>query len=256
MWMRGELFGGLAMSAKIVFLGNTIRQDGLCPRIRKDYKDNKNWDIYFQPVYDADRNIVWKRITKEYLAKVKEEQGTIAFNQNFELIPYADGDRIVTSDMIRWTTELKFDRYAIGIDPAISEKSQSDPFGICVTGFRGNERYVVEVLELIGKDKSPARSVEIVKRLYKKWKDFGTVTVIVETVAFQQVYASLLKAQHLPTLEVKPSRDKVTRLMEWQAEFENGRVFFHESCSRLVDQLLMMPASEHDDMVDAMMYSF
>jgi len=45
--------------------------------------------------------------------------------------------------------------------------------------------------------------------------------------------------------------------MEWQGEFEQGNIYFNrEKTFDLVDQLLQFPDVQHDDLVDAMVYSF
>lgn len=48
--LRGETFGGLADNAKIVCIGNVIRNDGLVLRLEKDNKQNKKWCIFKEPV--------------------------------------------------------------------------------------------------------------------------------------------------------------------------------------------------------------
>jgi len=81
--------------------------------------------------------------------------------------------------------------------------------------------------------------------------------VTIETIAFQQVMSKLLKAENMAVTDVTPNRDKITRLMEWQGEFEQGNIYFNrEKTFDLVDQLLQFPDVQHDDLVDAMVYSF
>lgn len=67
------------------------------------------------------------------------------------------------------------------------------------------------------------RAVQFIKGLYTMWK---AKVVNVETVAFQKVFADLLKGQGVAVKEFNPTRDKVTRLMEKQADIEQGNVSF------------------------------
>ena len=48
--LRGEVFGGLADNAKIVCIGNVIRNDGLALRLKKDYRLNQKWNVQELPV--------------------------------------------------------------------------------------------------------------------------------------------------------------------------------------------------------------
>jgi len=63
----------------------------------------------------------------------------------------------------------------------------------------------------------------------------------------------------MATREVMPHRDKVTRAMEKQSEFEQGYISFDpdgEGIRELVEEWLMFPNVIHDDRVDSCMYSF
>lgn len=255
-WLKGELFGWLTYEKgtkpKIVVLWNTIREDGLCPRIEMDFRNAPDWNVFILPVYREDGSIVWG-FTEDTLQEKRDELWTISFNQNFLLIPYGEGEKIVTRDMIKYDKRTKFEKYRIGVDPAISIKNNTDPFGIVVTGYDGEKKHIVEVVNLKGEMKKPQKSLEVIKQLYKK---YDNSRVVCETIAFQQIYSKLLQNAGVATDEVTPTKDKVTRLMEWQAEFENGNIYFHPDTQELVDQLVNFPDGEHDDLVDAMVHSF
>lgn len=68
--------------------------------------------------------------------------GEISFNQNMLLVPYAGGDSIVKRHQILYKTYDTWDKIIIGVDPAISENSRSDDFGIVVTAYIGKHRNV------------------------------------------------------------------------------------------------------------------
>lgn len=248
LWLKGELMGGMSDDARIVFLGNIIKSDGIVPRFESDYKDNENWRVHRKAIIE-NWKITWDRFTHEKLEKRKQLLGEISYNQNYLLIPYSWGDTIIKRHHIQYRDEKDFDRIVIGVDPAISEKTKSDKFAIVVTGKKYWNYYVLEAIELSGQDKDPFRATQTVKALYDKWK---ANIVIVETVAFQQVMSKLFVQAWIATREVKPHKDKVTRLMEKQSLFEQGKVFFStENTGNLVSQLLDFPNVLHDDLVDA-----
>jgi predicted phage terminase large subunit-like protein len=63
--------------------------------------------------------------------------------------------------------------------------------------------------------------------------------------------SKLLKQEWMATKEIKPHKDKVTRLMEKQSLFEQWKVFFNSNWTTdLVSQLLDFPNVLNDDLVD------
>ena len=242
LWLKGELMWGLSEDAQILFLWNIIKSDWIVPRFEKDYKNNPMWKISKVPIIENGK-ITWpERYTLEDLEKKKQNLWEISYNQNFLLIPYSWGDTIIKREQIKYrdTTEMTFDYIQIGTDPAISDI--------------GDVAYILESIELTWKSKDPFNAVQIIKWVYEKYK---ANKVVVETVAFQQVMAKLLRAEWIAVEEIKPHRDKVTRLLEWQYLFEQWKVFFNpEWTEALVKQLLDFPNVLYDDLVDSMVYSF
>lgn len=238
---------------RILFLWNTIKADWIVPRFVRDKKNSKFWKIFRQPLLEWNK-IVWDFITEEKVEEFKEEW-EISFNQNCLLIPYSEWDAIIRRHQIKYIDELpNFDYISIWVDPAISEKTKSDPFAIVVTWHIWDNNYVLEWVELKWKQKDPFKSTQIVKNLYIKR---SANMVRVEAVAYQTVMAKLLRAEWVAAKEVNAHRDKVTRLVEKQHLFEQWKVFFYTQWTQtLVDQLLEFPNVAHDDLVDAMVYSF
>lgn len=240
--------------ARIIFLWNTINADWIVPRFTKEKKESEFWKIFRQPLLDVEWKSTWGFITDLKIKEFKEEW-EISFNQNYLLIPYLVWDAIIKRHQIKYAEYLPdFKSIVIAVDPAISEKTKSDSFAIVVTWTVWNSYYILEAIELKGTDKDPFKATQIVKNLYIK---YNANKVIIETTAFQAVMAKLFKAEWIATQEIKPHRDKVTRLMEKQSLFEQWRVFFNTTWTQaLVNQLLEFPAVKHDDLVDAMVYSF
>ena len=55
--------------------------------------------------------------------------------------------------------------------------------------------------------------------------------------------------------EYKTIKDKTTRLMERQIDFEDKKIYFavNKWNDELIEQLLAFPNGEHDDRIDAML---
>lgn len=253
-WIKWELFWSLQKNrSRIIFLWNVIKSDWVVPRLEQDYKNNENWKILKKALIE-NWKITWDFFSDEDLEKLKLQQWEIAFNQNYLLIPFAGWDTIIKRHQIKYyNTDLSFESVIIAIDPAISEKTKSDPFAICITWKIWDNFYIIEAIELKEQNKDPFKAVIIIKELYKK---YNANYVIVETVAFQQVMAKLLKTESIATKEIKPHRDKITRLMEKQHLFEQWKVFFNtQGTNELISQLLDFPNVLHDDLTDSLVYS-
>jgi len=255
-------------------LGNTIYEDGIVPRFEEHIKNDPAWQVIVLPIYDKQGQIVWDRfvetdkeaqelnqgiyeVNKRYTSLETERRrlGAISFGQNYLLEPYLQGQHIITRDMIQWDSNCKsykFDKVQIGVDPAVSEKTGSDRFGICVAGFLSDRKYILECLGLEGEEKNIKRATAIVRALYEKRQ---ASRVVVETVAYQAVLKTIFKDMGLAVQEQKTTKDKTTRLMEKQIQFEDHKIYFAPGTEELVDELLSYPNAEHDDRIDAMLFS-
>ena len=172
------------------------------------------------------------------------------------LVPYNGTDAIVQREWIRYYRSLpELEYIQIGVDPASSEKTHTDRCGIIVTGFSGTTKYILEAVKLQGQQKHINNVLETIEYLYQ-FREANLV--LIESVAYQNVLGQLLRDRNVACNETTPHKDKVTRLLEYQADFQNGRIFFKDdgSMKRLVDELLFFPMVSHDDGVDAMVYSF
>lgn len=279
-FLLNEVLGWATTNTQILFLGNTIYEDGLVPRFREHIQNNEHWNIFRIPIYDKEWKIVWNRfvetdaeadelnkwiedLSKKYvsLEAEKKQLGSVSFAQNYLLIPYVAAQHLITKDLIQYIDERDeelmyksssyFNKIQIGVDPAISTKEKSDRFAITVVGFRYDKTYVLEVVALEGRDKMVSNACSVVRSLYLKRH---ANKVVVESVAYQAVLKDLFSSLWLAVKEIKPHKDKLTRLMEKQALFEQGKIFFSRQCSKLIDELLAFPNWEHDDCVDSLVY--
>jgi len=253
-FIKWEVLGWLDRTSRIIFLWNIIKQDWLVPRFEKEFKKNKRWIVRRKAVKE-NWKIVWSYFTEKLLKEFKEDQGEIAFNQNYLLIPYVDWQVIIWREYIQYVDILppKLEYY-IWIDPAISEKETSDAFAIVVAWYdrKSKNYYIVESIALNWKQKEPFKATQIIKNLYIKYRPRY---LVVETVAFQKVMSKLLKAEWMAVKDYKTTKDKITRLREKQYLFEQQRVFFTNNNQELIEQLVNFPNVKNDDLVDAMLFS-
>jgi predicted phage terminase large subunit-like protein len=254
-WIKWELLWWLSDDCQIIFLWNIIKNDWIVLRFEIDYKDNKKWNIQRKALIE-DWQITWpERYSNEDIEEKRRMLGEISFNQNMLLIPYSWWDSIIKRQNIIYQTMSEWDKIIIWVDPAISEKSFADNFAIVVTAYKWKYKNIKECLALKWTEKNPYNAVQILKQLYLKWK---AKSVHIETVAFQKVLATLLRTEQIAVIEIQPHKDKVSRLMEKQAEFEQWFVSFDPEWSwiqELIEETISFPNIIHDDRVDAMVYS-
>lgn len=102
-------------------------------RFEQDYLNDPKWRIFRKAIVE-DGKITWsERYTPEDIADKRSLLGEISFNQNMLLVPYSGGDSIIKRHYIRYGRCDHFDKIVIGADPAISERTMADNFGIVVT---------------------------------------------------------------------------------------------------------------------------
>lgn len=134
----------------------------------------------------------------------------------------------------------KFDYIQIGGDPAFSTKNSSDSFGIVVSGHIIREdvhyKYVLEAIKLQGEDKLQEHVEEVFEQLYHK---YGVSIIKVENNNGGALFARALQKRHLAVEIVSATRDKLSRLKEYEGDFMREYIFFLEGMTEeLINQLI------------------
>lgn len=243
-----------AKKRQIILLGNVINEDGIVPRFVKKYKGKKSWHVYEQPlIYEDGRNAWPEEFTEDIIEKILEDEGQTSFNQNYKLIPYVDGQTIIPRSLIKKVERYpKEVRVIIGIDPAFSLKTTSDPIAITVTGHHNGNKYVLACYELIGNQKQEKIYRPFIKQLYTTFK---VSNVNIESNNGGEIIARQLQEDGLAVTIIKAEKDKVTRLKEKESFFTRGEVYFLPGTEELQDRVVRFPNVKHDDIVDALVYS-
>lgn len=258
LFLKWEVFGWLSSDCQIVFLWNVIKQDWICPRFEKDYKNL--FCCYRIPTHIDWVNQRKEKLTAEYLAKKRELEWEIWYNQNYNLIAYSWWETLIRRWRIRYfdyeEDRIKFDSIVIWVDPATSKKESTDPFAITITWQIKRDwiiyKYPLEAIELEWEEKDDWNVLKVMRELQNKYK---ANVILVEEVG-QSIFWKLLAKIWLPIQCVYPHKDKWTRVKEKQTEFEQWHVIFNNRwCEKLIEQLLAFPNVKHDDLVDSCIYS-
>ena len=277
-FLTWEVFGWLNAFAQKIFLWNVINEDGRVPRLKKFFETNKDFKVFWIPI-----RIKWKITWNRFVATDKEAEeknnwitdnaykfislqtkrrdGAIWYNQNFNLIAYVNGQRIIKwSDIIYYYQLPKVYRVVFWIDPAFSEKTWTDAMWLTITAQEKYMweiyKYIIESIAFEENEKDEDKFCNRVVELYHKYKCW---LIYIEQNNGWLILARMLKKRWLAVIVVNSEKDKVTRLREYQWEFERWLIKFNSdthSVWGLEKQLLAFPNDEHDDLVDSMVFSF
>lgn len=254
-YVKWQVFGWKADNAQIIFLYNTIKEDGCWPRLWKDHEDDPLWHCMSVPLIDPslepDTITRPERYSLDDIMKKKSQSWDIAFAQNYLLIPYVWWQSIIKQEWINIVDAPdKYERIQIWVDPAISTKTSSDAFGIAIAWRANNKRYIIKTLALYGVDK--VRGMEVV---LSRYKDYQANITNVESVAFQAMLVDEMREKGMSVNAINTHRDKVTRLMEREAAFKRGEIVFLEWNQEATKQLTNFPNARYDDLVDAVLFA-
>lgn len=276
-----EVFGWVSSFCQKIFLWNVVNQDWRVPRLKKHFESDEKsrvkvfwipirqkwkivWDRFVATDKQADdlnKDIVDVRDKYVSLESRKREQGTIWFSQNYNLIAYKKWQKIIRDTDIKHYYSLPTNyKVVFGIDPAFSEKTWSDGMWLTVTAQEIYEKetykYVIEMREYTEDEKDEVRFCNSVVDLYHKYK---CSMIFIESNNGWEILGRMLRKRGLAVTIINAIKDKVTRLREYQGEFERGMIKFNPDDTKVwkgIQQLKDFPWGDFDDMVDSMVHSF
>lgn len=221
--------------------------------------DKKRRTIEYEACDDNFENILRPEMwTKEALELRKKSIGTANFNQEYRNIPLQFTNAVIKPEWFRYYTldwkgwvklPDKFDKLVLAIDPAQTTTSSSDFTGWCLTGHLGNDRYVIKAWQV---KLSPLQNEEWIYAQYLRYNP----TYVLKEDNVEAWITEHLKKRGVRIESIRASKDKYTRLMDIAYLVEFGNVFFSADIDdELLYQLTHYPDCQHDDILDAMVYS-
>ncbi len=259
-----ETFGAMTKEGKaqIYFLWNTINQDWIVPRFRKEKKWTKTWEVFHQPLI-IDWEIQWDFFTPEWIEKIKENEWPIAFNQNYLLIPidlYAEG--LIKIEDLRYYHHLNledFDSLYMHADTTHTWKETSDYFATMLIweNKRDKNYYVIDfILEKMDVEKQSRAVINLYLKYHNKIKKLTYDEKSNQWFGFW--IKKLAKEEYhisLPIQELKYPSDKVSHFTPHIPHFKANRVYLpanHKSLKEAETQILAFPLKwVNDDIIDA-----
>jgi predicted phage terminase large subunit-like protein len=177
--------------------------------------------------------------------------GSMAFSAQYQQAPEPAGGKIIKRKMLQYYTEIErlpTERMVLSWDIALSEQEAGDYSVGVVLLNRGESYYVMEVLR--GKfpfDKLKDKIIDMKQR-------HGRAQLLIEESPISHGLIQSLREKHINVVDIKPDRDKRSRLISQIDLFEGGSVLLPKDAPWLdafVSELLSFPG-RHDDQVDAL----
>lgn len=188
----------------------------------------------------------------EVLLEIKKSMGSMLFSAQYQQSPEPAGGKIIKRKMLQYYSEverLPTDRIVLSWDIALSEQEAGDYSACVVLLNRGDLYYVLEVIR--GKfpfDKLKDKIIEVKQRYGR------AASLVIEESPISHGLIQSLREKHINVLDIKPDRDKQSRLISQIDLFEGGSVLLPKDAPWLeafVAELLSFPG-RHDDQVDAL----
>jgi len=251
----------LGKDALVVVVNTIFHHDDLPSRLLKEIEQRTliSWlGLRFSAIKE-DGTPLWEgHWSLKDLEEKKLVLGSARFATEYMNEPVADDEAVFRPEWIKYYTDNELpprDRLIIsmGVDPATG-KTHGDYSAYVVVG-KDKETGKIYVLETYGKKVSPETFSQDLIYAYKRWVP---KVVIFEEIAFQEIYKNMIleKASkegiHLPIRGVKHKLSKAERIYRLAPLVENGFLLFKENQSLLIEQLLMFPKGDHDDLPDAL----
>lgn len=272
-WFYSALAPTLEPHGELHVLGTRYHPSDLY----QDFIESGNYSVQVQQAIrgggDEEERSLWEdKFSLETLRKIRKESGNIIFGMQYQNnVELAKGD-IFKAEYFKYYDgyELKEDQTAwvnlrddetgkvskrsvkvyFGIDLAISQSNSADYFVLFVIGIdqEGNIYCLDYFRGRLTFDQQFNKIIEYSQK-------FPMVERIgIETVAYQLAMAQeLRRSTHLPIINIKTKKDKVSRAFRRSALFENGKVYLRENMQSFEDELLLMSRDgdhDHDDLFD------
>lgn len=209
--------------------------------------------------------------SEEYLLQQKNLD-PVAFAYQYQQQPVLTSDLVLSPDLlVKGEVVTEFDSLAVGIDLSASKNETSDYTAFVLGGRLKDKYYIIDAHQV--RSIGNLEKIDLLCDMLVEWgilslqnneyfPTHSTVTLVVESVAYQASLAAdlrrvLLTERGLYNLhihEVKGFRgDKVARFRGTLGLLENKKVIFNKyrKFDALMDQLVNIGATAHDDLLDA-----
>ena len=227
------------------------------------FNEENGWETLTQSAIlvgdDGEEYSFWQEYMSLEFLQSRRAKSPLSFASQYQQEPIASEAQVIKPDWIfRGDVPDRFDEVAVGIDLAASKKEQADYTAVVAVGRLADMYYVLVA-------QRGRWSLDETIRFLLGFPSFDTpkFSFQVESVSFQASFLPEFKrrakesGKSVRAEPVVMRGDKEQRLYGVSGLFECGEVVFNRARSFdvLVDELVNFGYTEHDDLVDALVYA-
>jgi len=275
----GETISALdPLRRKIIFLGNTINEDGIVPRFRNRYKDAKTWDVFQQPLFDDKGTNLRPEVFTDDVVQQLRDDGKTSFNMNYLLIPstlgswvfirqYFDYFLLSHFEMEDWILNKSDMKCWLIIDPAFSTSRKSDD-AVVIGLWQHEISKKFYVLDWYADTSAPSRTINAIIVMYNNMVAAGFPPKFIsvedvplntqQTKFIDDLKEALIKHEiHIPVYlyqsRVKKEiriKDNLEPIMSQKGIKFSKNIADPAFVPKMERQFLEFPNWDHDDIID------
>jgi predicted phage terminase large subunit-like protein len=219
------------------------------------------WDVVSLPALAEENDLLNRKVGEalwpslfpcNVLMEKKGMVGSYWWSALYQQRPSPLGGGLLKSDWIQFYKSLpkSFVTYQAW-DLAISEKTSADYTVSCTIGVDE----VTGDIYILDWTRDRLDFPSQLRKVQEKANQYNPALIALESTAYQAALPQTLRqTTNLPIKEIKPIRDKVTRIQTTFVAFENGKVYLkkeHPLNDVFLEEFTYFPKSKHDDMLDA-----
>lgn len=224
-------------------------------------KQRSSYNIILRKAIEDDGSLLFpERLTKEFLAEQRRDQGSYIYSCQYMNNPVDDETATFKHSYfkgIEW--ELVKDKpinWFLAIDPSM-EGPYSDYAAFVLAGFDAEQNLYVRQIH-----RAKMNYAGIISLMFDWNQRYQPRRIALETIATQSNISYMLNTEQrqrnvwLPVKEIKSrSSTKEDRIRALAPYYEFGRIFHVQECNQLEDleyELTHFPKGENDDIIDAL----
>ena len=266
-WFDKALLNTLEKECRLIYIGTVLHPLSLL----QNCLNRPGWTSHIYKAFDPIGNSIWpEKWPNEALEQRKREIGAVAFNSEFMNEPIISENPVFLKEWMKGYEQdsevfKKINNTGLyrvtACDPAISKQDDADYSAIITLGATFDREPVIYVLEV---KRGHWSLRDTVRELFLTHESLKQKRTVIETTAYQQALLDEVHAEqdnrrtNICAVEVKPDKDKERRAHAVSTLLQDGKVYFDKSdrmTQRLMDELIMFPTGDHDDLVDAFVYA-
>jgi predicted phage terminase large subunit-like protein len=261
-WITQDLIPALAENYSAIIVATPLNTQCVASTLEKGTDDINPVKTYKFPAEHRGKPTWPESFPAARLAKIKKSIGSMAFNQEYLLIPIALDERIFKEEHIKGYAEeeligLRFTYIFSWTDPSVKAEEKHCYKATICAGI--TDEGVIYLLKARIRKESVSRMVD---GMYLIYNAFNPSWMFYEDNGGQALLSEIFDAKaeregyHIPHRAVTNSINKITRVEgTLSAPIENGVIRFLKTDpdqKELIDQLLQFPDGEFVDGPDAL----